>query len=1208
MLPFSQLQLHDWRPAASDNAGRRFLAWEQTTGWDVEICLLPSTVDFESIQRQIRLLPLLPARSSSLLATDLDSVPGKLVWVAHPHLRECLTEKTPPSLRWDWAGQLLSLTKSMVTVGMRLPSLDVENICCSQDQRLQVNFFSPWLTPSIGKSPVDNRSQEMKEADFAEALQNRLHDLLHPILDVRHSESPLDGMARAQLASLLRSNSATSDLFGLLDRWSSLFNSKESAASPFIPTTTAENTSSTAATITPTSGHSQSSDSETTCEVAVNLVGQETDGAQAPPAYPSSGNPELGNQVPEVGLVLGRFRLERKLGQGGMGVVFQAVDLSDDSQVAVKILQSSGSHIAQSIRRFRKEAKLLGAIQNPHVTRLIDSGYDRGFHFLAMEFVQGTDLKTWLEGQHPISEPTALSIIADVCRALVDAHQADIVHRDIKPENILLAQRPNTTGESWRDYQVKLTDFGIARAIHQSASQEVTRAGSLLGTPTYMSPEQFKGPANLSTAADVYSLGILLYRLLTGAVPFISDDPMKLAAMHCFDAPLDIRRRQVSVSDGTSSLLSRMLAKLPTQRPADAYQILTEVELILRGDSQATDQSAAKPEAGRLGIWSREFTWELNSLSQELWPYVSNTERLNRAAGLHSVDYQTVKDPERGLRRIGSFRLGGIPIQWEEHPFEWIEGRRMAILREFETGPFLWFLSTVELKPLTHGKTQLVHSVQIAPRNRLGKWIAAIEAGWKGGRALDRIYRRIDQSLQFHSENPLHDAFEDTRKAPKKIQARLQQRKQEMIHNGVALDTAETLVSYLQNAAPQALAQLRPLELSDRLSIPAEDMLDACLVAAACGLLQLRWDILCPTCRVAANSVTLLTEIQKHTNCEACDAAFQSDIATAIELVFQAHPEVAEVDSGQYCIGGPEHSPHVVAQLRLQPGQRVEALVPIETGNFLLRTTHHSKAQPLQVRSQGAPSSLEMDISRLGESPNTPAVRTGVLSLRLTNDLAEACTIRLERSTNRSQVVTAATASALPRFRQLFPDQILNRDRAVLTDELTLLAVRISSCDQLYNTLSESDAYQRLQDATTAIEQVVQLLGGATIRSEGETLVASFRLTEKAVAAAWELETLELQKELPPQISMAKAVHRGSLLVTTQNGRLDYFGSTSRQVSALSQTFENGVAITDRVFCDPVTRRQLATYGTEPTVVTVDLPGAPKQLVQVFHQSHSLPV
>jgi serine/threonine protein kinase/class 3 adenylate cyclase len=913
----------------------------------------------------------------------------------------------------------------------------------------------------------------------------------------------------------------------------------------------------------------------------------------------------LARRAVSVGESLGRFRLDSILGRGGMGIVFRGTDSSTGGEVAVKVLQCNGSDIEHAVRRFNKEARILANVQNEFVTALLDVGHDRGHHYIAMEYVDGTNLKDWMQDKLPLPENDALQLTADIAKALIQAHSKQIIHRDIKPENILLARSKDPKQELPPRLQpleqlgVKLTDFGIARHINQSSSMEVTRAGAMLGTPLYMSPEQCKGNNAVGPAADIYALGITLYEMLSGEPPFQSDDAMKLAAMQCFDPLPDLQRRNRAVSDRVAGIVNKMLAKTAEDRYADASQLYSDLERCLSGATTDFEAHPNLPAFDANRIWERVFSWELQSTPNQLWPFVSDTDRLNRAAGLPSVTYRNEKDPVRGLRKFGSFKLGGIKIAWEEHPFEWIEGKRMGVLREFSSGPFKWFMNTVELVPLASGGTRLVHTVKIEPRNTLGRIVSTIEAGWKGGKALDRIYHRIDSYLQTKgSEEALVDAFEESSKLPLTKSSRVEQRLDAMVQGGVSIDIAQKICDFVKSASPQAIAKIRPLSLAHQWSVEPMEMLDACLVAARCGLLRLQWDILCPTCRVAASSEPILSKISQHTECEACDVEFQSNIGNAIEMVFSVHPEIREIEEAKYCVGGPGHSPHVVSQLRLQPGERMEVQLSMAIGDYIVRSTSQTNQQAFRVRSSAAPSHLELDISTLGLGKHVPTVLMGQLTLVITNDQANVQLVRVERTVNRDDVFTAAAASAHPRFRELFPEQTFHRNLPVTTEELSLFAVEINNVDLLYSSLGDSDAYERIQRFLGKVEQTIGLFRGAVVKSVGEGLLVSFQDGTAAVQAALAVQKLKAEDRDFEIFDVGIGIHRGRTLISTQNGRLDYFGQTARLVTQLAKRAGAALLLSDTVFSDSCTHQILQNETCEREVTELSIAGFPTQLVQ----------
>ncbi len=927
----------------------------------------------------------------------------------------------------------------------------------------------------------------------------------------------------------------------------------------------------------------------------VTLGGEITPAMTQP--VPGSGRPP--SQAGMVPGQLGRFRIEELIGEGGMGRVYRGVDLANNSDVAIKVLRRHRAEVARSVSRFRKEARLLADVQNDHVTRLIEVGEDRGYHFLAMEYIDGIDLKRWFSAHSHLDEPTALKLVADISRALVDAHARDVIHRDIKPENVLLQFIGDASlSTAYRDrplsdFRVKLTDFGIARHIHQTTSMEKTPDGMIMGTPQYMSPEQFDSDAAVRPTADIYSLGVTLFEMLTGAPPFRAEVVMQLGTMHRHKAPPSVQKTRNEISDLTASLVARSLAKAPSERYGDAAQFLAAIEQVLRGEATSFAAHPRAPETSQGNIWDKTKSWELASTPGELWPFVSDTHRLNHALGLPAVQYRSEFDPEVGLRQFGSFRLSGLHVAWEEHPFEWIEGQRMGILREFTSGPFTWFLSIVTFERTDRGGTRLSHQVRIAPRNLLGRFVAVVEADWKGFRNLDRVYQRIDRVIQqrrFVCDGT--DPFEKPARISKGQRTRLEERIARVMNDGIAPDIAEKLGNWIRTGASQELAAIHPLQLAETLQVDAQSMVDTCLVAAHRGLLQLRWDILCPTCRAPAATTARLSEIATHTACPACDVEFQSNVENAIEMVFRVHPEIRQANDSQYCIGGPEHAPHVVAQMRIEPHERLTLPLDLSSGDYLIRGPRLPRTQSIRVRDTSAPSSLERTLSEIGGDIHVPVLRRGQQSITLTNDFDTLHVVRLERSISRDDVVTATAAASMPKFRELFTNQSLSSENPVSSEQVTLLAISINNIDAISAKLGDIEVYQCTHDLISLAKNTVAAHRGSVTRTMGEKLLAAFDRREQAVQAAVQIRD-EWQSHIPPldsqlDLQIGIGIHCGATLVTTENDRLDYYGTSVRAVSALANQCGGNILLTEVVASDPEVTA-LLPWNME--LDTIHLPG-----------------
>ncbi len=888
---------------------------------------------------------------------------------------------------------------------------------------------------------------------------------------------------------------------------------------------------------------------------------------------------------------LGRFRLQDKLGEGGMGAVYRAEN-PRASTVAIKILGAAVANRPKALKRLLKEARLLSQVNNPFVANLLEVAEDDGVHYLVMEYVPGGNLRSRLETSGPLREPQAIAVMADVARALADAHARGIVHRDIKPENILLAvNEPQQFAPAARPTVpcVKLSDFGLARHLQQTESLNLTEAGALLGTPRYMAPEQFTGQFPVGPAADVYAMGVTLFELLAGRPPFESDDALQLAGMHCYEPPPPLQNLNPQASDGVVRIIDKALAKHPAAHQANAALFLADLESHLHGKPNATPLRPALPAARGQKIFAADFTWDLKSTPEQLWPYVSNTERLNQAVGLPSVVYTVAPDPERGLRRFGEFRLAGLKINWEEHPYEWIEGRRMGILREFTQGPFEWFVSTVELVPLPGG-TRLTHRVRIAPRGLLGRMVAALEAGAKARRGLGRVYRRIDAVLQgelgrAETVDPFREAEPPSQASRRRLAAALERVRNE----GVDAAVIDAIGEYLARAPAQELARIRPLELARRLGHDPDQVVSVCLHGAKHGLFVLMWDILCPSCRIAFEVKDTLRAIENHGHCEACNLDFELDFANSVELIFRPHAEIRSVDLGTYCIGGPEHAPHVVAQTRVQQGERVELELTLPEGQYKLRGPQLPHAMTLNVSARAGVASADIDLSQSTSPDQAFYLQPGRQVVATTNPFEREILLRLERTLPRQDVLSAARAATIGLFRKLYPGEVLSPGRLLNVAVATFLSTRLDHPAGMSASCSDVEAFGVLQEHMLRLDRLVRSCGGAVVKAFADGGLAVFNKSSAGLRAALDVKQTLGQDAASRGIELRAGLIAGPALAATINERLDYFGRTANLAGEIRHWGQPGeLTLGPGMVDDPPTLALLREQGLELHSLTAD--------------------
>ena len=285
--------------------------------------------------------------------------------------------------------------------------------------------------------------------------------------------------------------------------------------------------------------------------------------------------PSQSSPAPAVGSRLnGRYRIEDRIGSGGMSTVYRAFDETLEREVAIKIMHSDISSDDAALERFRREARTVAQLSHPHVVMVIDAGEDGGHPYIVFEHVRGETLKDRIrrEGPLPIAESIAYAI--EIGRALQAAHERGLVHRDVKPQNVLIDE----------EGRAKVTDFGIARGLEPSQSTQLTTAGKVIGTTDYVSPEQAMGH-EVSGQSDIYSLGIVLYEMLVGEVPFSGDSHVSIAMQHVREGLPDVQRRRPEVSAALAAVLERATAKDLETRYGTMAELVRDFEEVLTYES-----------------------------------------------------------------------------------------------------------------------------------------------------------------------------------------------------------------------------------------------------------------------------------------------------------------------------------------------------------------------------------------------------------------------------------------------------------------------------------------------------------------------------------------------------------------------------------------------------------------------------------------------
>ena len=264
---------------------------------------------------------------------------------------------------------------------------------------------------------------------------------------------------------------------------------------------------------------------------------------------------------------VGKYEIEKELGTGGMGTVFKARDPDSGSLVAVKLLLPELCSDHLYISRFLREINIMKGLQHPNIVAILDHGEEDGRVYFVMEYVNGYSLRNIMDEKGALPVDKSLYIAIQLAEALHCAHSHQIVHRDIKPSNVLI------TG---RDF-VKLMDFGVAKS---AGATQLTSTGGIVGSPGYMSPEQVSGEI-VDRASDIYSLGVILYEMVTGKLPFKAANPVQLIQMHRYSTPENPSSYNPEVSEELSGIIMGLIEKQPDKRPNDGSVVAKILEPML---------------------------------------------------------------------------------------------------------------------------------------------------------------------------------------------------------------------------------------------------------------------------------------------------------------------------------------------------------------------------------------------------------------------------------------------------------------------------------------------------------------------------------------------------------------------------------------------------------------------------------------------------
>ncbi len=499
-----------------------------------------------------------------------------------------------------------------------------------------------------------------------------------------------------------------------------------------------------------------------------------------------------------------------------------------------------------------------------------------------------------------------------------------------------------------------------------------------------------------------------------------------------------------------------------------------------------------------------------------------------------------------------------MPLEWQEEPFGWVSPRRFGVERRYVGGPVDRMSTTLDLAPREQGGTRLTYEIRVLPRRLLGRIVVPVGIGLVGRRRFARVFRAYDAAAALSRALPPPGVRVADGAAARIRAAR------GALAASAGRELVDRLCALVEHDDDLRVAKIRPYELADRWQAERRDVLELCLEATRAGLLELRWELLCPLCRGAAAAAESLDGVAGTRHCDTCKIEFGAEFDRSVEVVFRPCAAIREVPALDFCVAGPQVTPHVVAQQLLPPGDRRPLSLRLEAGNYRVRALGLPGMLPVVVSSDGA---TEADV-RLEEAgwPPGPLALAGEATVTLVNGRPEERLMLLERTAWSDRAVTASEVTTLQLFRDLFSSEALRPGAPISVGNLAVCFTDLRGSTRYYREVGDAPAFGAVLDHLDLLRDAVAAEGGAVVKAMGDAIMAVFTRPVSAVRAMQAARQALGERPL----ALKAGIHYGSCIAVSQNGVLDYFGSTvnlaARLVSLSSGT---DVVVSAAVLQDP---------------------------------------
>ncbi len=554
-----------------------------------------------------------------------------------------------------------------------------------------------------------------------------------------------------------------------------------------------------------------------------------------------------------------------------------------------------------------------------------------------------------------------------------------------------------------------------------------------------------------------------------------------------------------------------------------------------------------------------------------VWQLLADTNRLNHFSGNPTVRVSPLSDAGAARFRLQS-RAGPIPLDYDEAPYEWREGERFSVLRNLRSGPVRSLRNTFLLSALPGGGTRLTISVEIVPRYFLG-----ILAAHTVGRL---TLRRVRNAVDRQGRKLLQDGAAIVGVTSSPVIAGPFDRAAHALKERASPDQhalVDRILELVRTGPESLVGRLRPKALASEWAVPADELVPVFLHAVLAGVLELKWELVCPSCRTGAESYAELADLPEQGHCQFCDLVFGIDLDRAVEAVFRPQQAVRPVETGPWCIGGPARTPHVLEQVVVSPFATVTLTAPAVPGRYRLFGRGGAVAQ-IEV-DPGANAAVDVTLNAERFDPPTLCVSPGG-QLRIAHTAPMQRHVKLEHVTWADLALSARELGFHPEFRRYFGRGLLRAGQLLTVSRMCVLFTDLTGSTALYSRIGDAAAFQFVQDHFEYVASVVQRRRGTIIKTIGDAVMAGFEDDAQALSAA-----VELQRGWDAFLTgfpsaagcrLKIGLYGGPCYAVSANGQLDLFGQSVNVAARLQSSANAGEIIAPASIIDALTPDALA--------------------------------